>query len=1159
VIGEIVTVNNTDPRIEAIDPKCSVWISANAGSGKTRVLIDRILRLLIDGVDPQDILCLTYTKAAASEVTDRLLNRISAWVMMNDCEIKESIIDIFPHNRMISIEMCNLLRRLYSQVMTVTGGMKIQTIHSFCENLMRRFPMETGVSPDFKIADSINTLRRQAWMSMINDAIDHKDDILFGALQELSGKLSDYDFEMCMLSIATLPLRFNMDKDTAQDVLIRTLSCQSMANIDILTVSNNDLICGWFTSGRIEDLNRIKDILRISEAKSDKAHYDNIAECLGAYDNHQYTQAIHAVRKFLLTDKATKRDLLKFPTKKIRTEYPWITDTIGNLQDDIVTLLDLSERINIFYISMAVWEIGHRLHLNLLKIKNYTCQLEFSDVIRMAIDLLQSEEYGNWVRYRLDYRVRHILVDEAQDTNPEQWQLISQFISQDFFDNTGGRRAGTLFAVGDEKQSIFGFQGARPGDFRKFRDYFKQKAEENGQRFCCPSLINSYRSSSVILRVVDATFSDELEGCPSGASGKKTQHIAGKEHTGCVELWPILLLEGDDKSIDKEPWWRPITDNKYLGQNKSHNILADAIVKKIVDMIGKTYLHTKDRAVSAGDIMILTRRRGDFWRLLFSHLKQYNIPVVDADRVFLADHIIVKDCLSIIQWALCPADDLALAIILRSPICEISEEELFKLSYQRDSSLWQQLCSKDYEDNKYVHIHQMLNIMLVNAGSMKPFEFLFNLLNTHGIRKKFCAHMGAGMNDILDSLLEQCLQYEKISLPTLSGFISWFHGQNIEVVRKAGNSGDKVQIMTVHGAKGLEAPIVFVTESNLAPGGGRTPFFYCNNDITDSPPIWGRQHMFPNDIINKMRCMAEDEETWEHKRLLYVAMTRAEERLIICGAGRQSSKHSWWNMVHNGIVSIDSVKEIESPFAQENYSDDPSLMIGSEDIYIADKYYSNNTQHADPCVPDWLHDVTTKKDRGIVKPYLDSYLSKVGMDTEKQAQTFVSSKKNVKHRERGVLIHFILEKLLNIRAYKWQSTDIESKAWQLLGCKSCLNTSERQSIVYECNKVMMMSSLRDLLYNSHIMTEVGTSVSYDDCKEYNKYIIDALIIGNDIITIIDFKTGVPPVNGRIITEIRKQLANYVNSIERIYPSHVVQVGVVWTRIPELMMIPTQYL
>ncbi|HEY5347014.1 MAG TPA: double-strand break repair helicase AddA, partial [Rhizomicrobium sp.] len=851
----------SDPARNASDPGRSAWVAANAGAGKTYTLANRVARLLLDGARPERILCLTYTKAAAAEMQDRLFAQLGRWSMLPDAALMENI-------QSIGAEADDLpkARRLFAQALETPGGLKVLTIHAFCQIVLSRFPMEAGIAPGFEVLDETSAREMVAAMRRrVLERAGAGDAALAAAVSHLVVQTSESALQK-LLDTALQSDRRKLDRFFnvlgAQDMAqaVRTAhgtqeSAQIIAETFRGICDDAELreIAAWLGSGGKKDAERA-------------------GQLQGAFCASTALEFFTAFQDAFLTGKGEPYAALA--TKKLCDARP---DLLARLQALEARFLDADDRfraVRAADCAIAALTIIRAVREEYDRAKRLRAVLDYDDLILRTRALLEKRDAAAWVLFKLDGGLDHILIDEAQDTSPEQWAIVKK-LTEEFFAGTARehRTVRTIFAVGDEKQSIFSFQGADPAQFEIHRAHFRGLAQDAGLSFADELLPTSRRSAPQVLDFVDEVFADEMarDGLTSG--GLVIKHLALRETAkGRVEFWPTLKPSG---APDPDPW-APVDVER---EDSPVARLAAAIARQIKGWIGM-HMDGHDKVITPGDIMILLPRREPFGSEIIRQLKQLNVPVAGADRIVLTEQIAVMDLMALGRFVLLPEDDLNLAALLRSPIIAISEEELFSLRAYSARGLWPELIARQNDSAVFASAVEFLSEMLGRADYAPPFEFYSHALTARGKKLALLSRLGAEANDAIDEFVSLALSYEANHTPSLQGFLQSVARSGAQIKRDMERGRNEVRVMTVHGAKGLEADIVILPDTTSLP---QQPSSKGHLLYTESGVLFPLPDAHAPRIVKAAKAAAMDEALREHRRLLYVALTRARDRLYICG------------------------------------------------------------------------------------------------------------------------------------------------------------------------------------------------------------------------------------------------------------------------------------
>ncbi|MDP1703035.1 MAG: double-strand break repair helicase AddA [Aestuariivirga sp.] len=901
--------NATPEQKSASNPAASAWVGANAGSGKTHVLVDRVTRLMLAGVDPMSILCLTYTKAAAKEMANRLHERLGAWVGLSNAALTKQLIQMGHDD--VGHQTLSRARRLFTAALETPGGLKIQTIHAFCERILQLFPVEAGLAPGFEVLESSQSrqLLREARDQVLREA-QGEETSPFACALEITTRHTHSD------SFDALLERLLSKRQTLKDAIAAYGSIENIgkalrAEFAIEPQHSIDNLRTELLRFDRTVIERIIPVLSASLATNQKTA-GHLAALLKENDGSQAESLIRRV--YYTSDGEKPKKIASVVTEKLLKDNPRIRDWLSQEMPRCLALIEQIDNLTRIEATCALLTLADAMISEFESVKKLRGAYDFDDLIIKTRDLLVDKASAQWVLFKLDRGIEHVLVDEAQDTSLAQWQIVSALTSE-FFAGTGSREVPdrTLFVVGDRKQSIFSFQGANPAAFEASRETFGTQITNVGQAFSTVDLTISYRSTMEVLKAVDMVFAEGTRA-RMGLDGVHPQNLhhesnRGGEH-GLFELWP--LMEPDEKA-EREAWQAPV--DQYPPRSGLRK-LAQKLAEMIRSWIGKRHIMALKRAVEAGDILILFRTRSALFDILISELRRAGIPVAGADRLKLSENIAILDVMALVQFVLLPDDDYSLACVLKSPLVPtaVTEDQLFKLAHGRDStSLWARLSTSD--DASCVEARKVLEEWLKASESLRPFEFLsMALIKT---RKAFLARLGSEAGDALDALLEVSLSYEENHSSSLAGFATWFASEDTEIKRNMDQGSGEVRLMTVHGAKGLESSIVILPDTTSTPRSNATSalMFVEPKSGGATLPFWRLSGLAQSRAIEDWKDKDKQTELEEQRRLLYVAMTRARDELYVCGykIHKESPENSWYTLVEEAVQSQGILRATQSP------------------------------------------------------------------------------------------------------------------------------------------------------------------------------------------------------------------------------------------------------
>ena len=1089
-------------QVAAADPKASTWLAANAGSGKTRVLTDRVARLLLEGVPPQRILCLTYTKAAASEMQNRLFQRLGDWAMMPDDKLRDSLNALgAPH---IAPDVLSEARRLFAKAIETPGGLKIQTIHSFCASLLRRFPLEAGVSPAFSEMDdrAAKALRED----VMEDIALHAPDAMSAFAQYFSGAETD-SFLQEVLGRKEL---FGTSK-TDTDLRAAGELAEGVSEATIL-----DQV---FHGNEAALLRDVAAVLQSCTGKSDVQLGQSLSllEC-----NTPSLALLTRFEKLFLGASGKTAGLPKThpPTKGAKEALGALLDPFDALRMRVSEARPMRQALAAHHKTVALHSFAQEYLPRLEAYKQSRAWLDFDDLILKARALLTDPSVAAWVLFRLDGGIDHILVDEAQDTAPRQWDVV-RLLAQEFTAGQGARAdtERTIFVVGDQKQSIYSFQGADPDAFEAMRAHFDEALSAIGHPLQRQDLLHSFRSSKAVLDLVDASFKGDLKR----GMGDRVEHVAFKEQLpGRVDLWDWVE---ETKKTDNEDWFNPVDT---VSEDHHSVILARQIAYTIKDRLAHgqiTEIKRIDgqdqhvtRRIEAGDFLILVQRRSTLFYEIIRACKDADLPMAGADRLRIGAEIGVKDLTALLRFLATPEDDLSLAAVLRSPLCGLSEADLFDLAHNRDSYLRGALEAKK---KQFQPVYDMLTDLRNKADYLRPYDLLERALTHHNGRDKLLSRLGVEADEGIAALLDQAMAYERADIPSLTGFLEWLARDEVTIKRQMDSAGNAIRVMTVHGAKGLEAPIVILPDTGQVKNSVR-------DDILDKDgtALWKTKS---DDLPPAQKELTEDIKTRqreERMRLLYVAMTRAESWLIICGAGKPAKLEDggWYAVAEAGMASLTTE---DGRFSHLAWPEDttPRAPVAAQ-------------EHA--ALPDW---VTTSPPPApsSMEPLSPSKLA--GAKALPDPSGTALSEDDAKMR--GTLLHGLLEHL----PHADDPVDLANRLGRYgPGNEDLLPLAQAVLNAPSLAHIFAEGTLAEVTLTAKLPSLGGQPVLGT---------IDRLIFDGDRILAVDFKSNavVPNHPEKTPSGILAQMGAYLEMLEQLYPEKTVDVAILWTQNAQLMPLP----
>lgn len=1109
---------------DASSPQAHVWLSASAGTGKTHVLTARVFRLLLGGVPPENILCLTFTKAGASEMAERVHNRLAAWVQMSDAELAGDLAalgeDLGPEGR-------EEARRLFARVLEATGGgLRIQTIHSFCQQLLSAFPMEAGLVPGFRALEEREQadLARQCLEDMVVDAETLGDHALLQALSALSLRLGEGEAERYLMQCTRAGAAV---RDLPEDVrgwLFRVLELpEGDVEVAIAGACADDA----FDTGAVR---RLAAANAAWGTKTGLTFADTLAGWLAASPAARGA-TLDDLAGCVLTAKGEPR-ASKPGQLKAEPDYDGLSVRLG---EAVRALQALRDRVAYAEIVAQGLYAGRAFARAYEAGKRRNGAVDYDDLIAHTADLLGRPGIAEWIRYKLDQRVDHVLVDEAQDTNARQWAIVGALV-EEFFAGEGARgtRDRTLFTVGDFKQAIFGFQGTSPKAFAAAQARFRTLARAAGQVFHDLSLDRSFRSTPAVLEAVDATVA-ALGADALGLDPQAVYHESARRFPGEVMLWkPVSLVAGPDDSLADEA--EPEGEEDWLADQD--RLLAERIAGQIRRWLDEgAMLHAQGRPMRPGDVMVLVRKRGDLARLIVARLYEAGVPVAGVDRLRLQAPLGVQDLMAALRFASQPGDDLNLACLLVSPLLGWSQEDLLARSVPRTGGLWRHLReSPDLPEAT----RSTLGDLLARADFVTPYGMLEHILSgpMQG-RRRLIGRLGEEARDSIDELLNAALGYEMREQPSLQGFIDWFDREEGDIKRENDGNADAVRLLTVHGSKGLQAPVVILADACANPDrpGARAPLEVPLGDakLPLVPPRkaerWG--------VIDAAATVEDALERQEHWRLLYVAMTRAEERLVATGALGKRARgivppESWFAAMEGGL------KELGAEWMDDPFWGATLGWHGTEDLAPNQpEKDEKDAMDAVAAMPEWARRPAPEERR----PPRPLAPTAPGEDDQPYPPPSPALRDAAL---RGRLLHSLFERLPDIPPAERAAAAESWLAHQVPEAEAPM----RAALIAQALTIMENPAYADL-FGPDALAEAPVAAVVG--PEVVNGIIDRLVVTEEAVRLVDFKTGrrIPEGVEDIPLPHRRQMAAYVAALEVIFPGRRVEAALLYTAGPRL--------
>jgi ATP-dependent helicase/nuclease subunit A len=1099
----------------ASDPSGSAWVSANAGSGKTHVLVQRVVRLLLAGAPPSRILCLTFTKAAAANMSARVFRELGKWTTLSDAELAHAIERagaLAPTEAHL-----NLARRLFARTIETPGGLKIQTLHAFCERLLHLFPFEANVAAAFRVLEEreAGDLLRRARGAAFERALREPE--LASAVEKIA-RLAGTDGFDGLLG-ATLRRREELAAFGGPDAYAARLRRRlGLAPDESLETIRNEMLEGGGGRSRWRDWASKLG----AGSKTDQQRADSL-RAAAALGDPELAVAIYL--DVFFTQAGSPRKILA--TKAIAERYPATVDQLYLERDRLERLADRRRSAEAVERSYALVVVAETVLKRYAELKNARGWLDFDDLIQRTRALLKNADAA-WVLYKLDSGIDHILVDEAQDTSQAQWDILRE-IAADFLAGEGAsRRVRTFFAVGDEKQSIFSFQGAAPTMFDAMRREFERRHLHAALPFASVRLHLSFRSAPPVLDSVDRVFAVETvwRGVSAGDDPPPLHEAFRLELPGLVEIWAPISPE---PAPDPEDWRMPLDATR-------RDDPAVALAERIAGVIGNWLSAGSEervidgetgrpRRIRAGDIMILVRSRGAFFEAMTRALRRANIPSAGADRMTLRDHIAVMDLVAAGRTALFEDDDLSLAAVLKSPLIGLDDDALLELAPRRAATLAAALAESG--EPRFAEAHARVARWRARA-TLSPFDFYARLIGADGGRRALLGRLGHEAADAIDEFMALALAFEQTNAPSLHGFLAEIEAADVAIKRDMEAEADSVRVMTVHAAKGLEAPVVFLPDTCSAPTGRHDPKWLELEPASsaDSPLfLWAVGKEGDSSPIRDARLAAQAVAAGEHRRLLYVAMTRAAERLIIAGfeGARARPEDCWYNLARLGL----------DPFVRG----EPASWNSEETVWrlgrgaLAAETLTTDAPAEIGVLPAWLHANAPRE--SISTPLAPSRVG--GPPRSKRPE-------RGEQLEAGRLAHALMQELPEVAPERRR--EIAERFLEAKGCS--MPPARRSRLVQRALEVLALPELAPV-FAAGSRAEVSIAGALPrpgrpDLTFLGR--VDRLAVTAEAVYLVDFKTGDDPASAPRADYI-EQLALYGAALAPLYPDRAVNAYLVW--------------
>jgi ATP-dependent helicase/nuclease subunit A len=1107
----------------ASHPRSQIWLSASAGTGKTHVLTARVLRLLLNDAPPETVLCLTFTKAGAAEMAERIQGRLAAWVRMADADLRK---ELFALDERDDAAAMRKARRLFARVLDAPGGgLRIQTIHAFCQTLLASFPAEAGLAPGFRPLEgrAESALARATLAEMLVAAERGGDLGLIDDVQTLSRRLGEEKAERYLSLCARAP-------DALSALGFREgIEARVRIALDVPLGDIDDVIqaaCGdeYFDCAT---LRRVVDANRAWGAKTGLDHAEIGATFLAADPS-----ARAAMLEALIGIARTKSGDPRAFSARLLDCDPAHGGNCADLAEAIDQLLGMRRRADLSVLLAAGLRAGQAYAAAYMTAKRALGAVDFDDLIRLATQLLQRPGIGPWIRYKLDRRTDHILVDEGQDTNAQQWAIVRVLADEFFTEMPDGRKERTIFAVGDFKQAIFGFQGTDPRFFDAARKWFGDAAEEGLRTLEQLSLNKSFRSTPPILAVVDRLV-EQLGAERLGLLDMAEPHRSARaELPGTVSVWKPIASGAVEMAEDEgEEGWIDDAARVFAGK------LAQQ-VRLWIDQ--PLWLPGRGRALRPEDVLILVRKRGDLASLIVARLHAEGVPVAGVDRLRLDAPLAVRDLMAAIRFVLQPEDDLNLAGLLVSPLFGLSQDDLYALGFGRGGSLWSAVADQP--------VAVGLRRLLARADLTSPYQFLEDIVSgpLDG-RRKLLRRLGREARDPIEELLNAALAFEREATPTLQLFLDWFDRDEVEVTRDPSAPLDAVRVMTVHGAKGLQAPLVILADATGDPDTSRAGTIHWPIEAGSDPlPVFRPRKAELAGSLAEALAEAEKREREEHWRLLYVAVTRAEEHLVIGGALGPRARgippaESWYTALDRALESLGAAESADALWGgARHFAGDARARIS--------RHRPGRPISREPLLPAWLYRPAPVESRPP-RPLAPSSLGEDRVSDPPPGPALQAAAR------RGRLLHALFERLPNLPP---DGRMAAGDRW-LERSGGVADAGERSALVGDVCAIIA-DPAHAAIFATEALAEAPIAAVLPDGLVVAGT-VDRLLVERERILLVDFKTGrrAPAGLADVPMHHIRQMGAYAAALAMIFPDRRIEAALLYTSGPILIPLPPELL
>jgi len=1117
---------------QATDPAHNASVHASAGTGKTWLLVTRILRLLLAGVQPESILAVTFTRKAAGEMEQRIMERLRELMCVapNRLDALLARCGIIPDDAVRAVA-----RGLYERILFDPRRLRATTFHAFCQELLQRFPLEAGITPGFDILETTGLTEQAARDALLAETAAQPDGELAGALALLVERCNGlYNAEASLHAfLARRSDWWAWVQDVPDALAFARRRLATFLDID----PAQDPLAGFPDEALLAQLAEFAGLLGRNTGK-DRDMGRQLADALAGAP--AAAELLDAITPAFLTQGGTPRARRASQSQQQRLGQDGeirFLDLHATVSERLLALHGARARHRRFVTTTAWYTAGLRLLEHFQRIKRERRVLDFSDLEWQACELLNRSAHASWVQYKLDARIDHLLVDEFQDTNPTQWRLLLPLLEE--LAAGGDDRGRSVFLVGDRKQSIYSFRRADPALLEQASDWLERHLR--AQRF---PLDASRRSAKAIMDCVNTVFMMPPLGTLLGDFTPHTTHLADLH--GRVELLPLVTAD-ETETADTGPrngLRNPLEEPRRLPEDARYATEADLIVRQIERLLAADTTVTKDgvtRPLGYGDVMILLRQRTHAGAYEAA-LRAAGIPYLSASKGLLLENLEVRDLVALLNTLIAPYDNLALAQVLRAPLFGLDSEQLVPLA-GGDAAHWYERLAQLAADGEqpYVAIHALLERWRALAGQVPVHDLLDRIFHEGEVVQRYEAAFPPALQPrahaSLTRFIELALEIDHGRYPSLPRFL-----EQLERLRASDQdqpdestpddaTGERVRLLTIHGAKGLESPVVFLADAAVTPANRDAYTVLLRQSDADARPDLFTLAGTRTDMDPATRALLDQQDAQRHTEdanLLYVALTRARQFLFISGSRPERGyAGSWYALIDAALADWPRAadghryRETGTPAALTPRVSGPPLAF-EVDARLA-------------------HPVQITPTVTRIAP-------------SRQVHTPAATSGDPDGRERGIAIHTLLDHLSRaqgpvdaaLRAtlaalLQREPDDPEFAQWWQHAC----------AVVGDPR----LAELFDAGRYTQAWNEVP--VQFLDGTRLVHGIIDRLVVSADTAMLVDYKTHAHATPGRLdaLTDgYRAQLGLYASALHRLWPQHRLRACLLFTACRELVCV-----